>query len=153
MDEVTRTAQRSPSITETHAGETKLAGPGEKEGDVESPVDPSADSEQNRQQITGLQLFAILASVTLSAFLMLLDGSIIGVVSRHVQVDCSSQTDRGLRLRQFPTSQANSTPLMISVGIPQHTNWPGKTSLQFTHPDTATHIIQCCTTTSVGQDI
>lgn len=80
-DEVTRTAQQSPSTTETHAGETKLAEPGEKDGDVESPVaDPSADDEQNRQQITGLKLSAILASVTLSAFLMLLDGSIIGVV-------------------------------------------------------------------------
>lgn len=44
------------------------------------PADPPAEAEPSGQQITGIKLFAILASVTLSAFLMLLDGSIIGVV-------------------------------------------------------------------------
>lgn len=38
---------------------------------------------ENHQHVTGLKLFAVLASVTLAAFLMLLDGSIIGVVSLH----------------------------------------------------------------------
>lgn len=37
--------------------------------------------EENHEYITGFKLFAVLASVTLAAFLMLLDGSIIGVVS------------------------------------------------------------------------
>lgn len=35
----------------------------------------------NSKHVTGLKLFFILASVTMAAFLMLLDGSIIGVVS------------------------------------------------------------------------
>jgi hypothetical protein len=40
-----------------------------------------AKAESHHEHITGLKLFACLASVTLAAFLMLLDGSIIGVVS------------------------------------------------------------------------
>lgn len=35
----------------------------------------------NTSYINGFKLFAVLASVTLAAFLMLLDGSIVGVVS------------------------------------------------------------------------
>lgn len=40
-----------------------------------------ANDEGNQEYATGLKLFSILASVTMAAFLMLLDGSIIGVVS------------------------------------------------------------------------
>jgi hypothetical protein len=41
------------------------------------------NGEENHEYITGFKLFVVLASVTLAAFLMLLDGSIIGVVSWH----------------------------------------------------------------------
>lgn len=41
--------------------------------------DVGVDAHQN--SATGLKLFSILGSVTMAAFLMLLDGSIIGVVS------------------------------------------------------------------------
>lgn len=38
------------------------------------------NGEGNQKPVTGFKLFSILASVTMAAFLMLLDGSIIGVV-------------------------------------------------------------------------
>lgn len=65
-----------------------LAVAGEKANGLGSAMEaetPGCDSkeEENHEYITGLRLFAVLASVTLAAFLMLLDGSIIGVVSRH----------------------------------------------------------------------
>lgn len=41
--------------------------------------------EENHEYITGFKLLAVLGSVTLTAFLILLDGSIVGVVSWHTQ--------------------------------------------------------------------
>lgn len=50
---------------------------------TQTTVDPETGDSKGGDKvgnITGFKLFAVLASVTLAAFLMLLDGSIIGVV-------------------------------------------------------------------------
>lgn len=77
--------QSRPATTDSQVAildERNRTAPGEKLPEAESPpADPPAEAEASGQEITGIKLFGILASVTLSAFLMLLDGSIIGVVS------------------------------------------------------------------------
>lgn len=58
----------------------------------------NAKAEEKREHVGGFKLFTILASVTLAAFLMLLDGSIVGVVSRHTRLHIAlkKETDRVL---------------------------------------------------------
>ena len=45
----------------------------------------SEKGEENHEYIAGFKLLAVLGGVTLAAFLVLLDGSIVGVVSWHTQ--------------------------------------------------------------------
>lgn len=89
-DDVELTRRKSPTTAESDqekqrpaagsepAGSTVEAG--EKGGDLENAA-RELNVEQSHEHITGFKLFGVLASVTLAAFLMLLDGSIIGVVS------------------------------------------------------------------------
>jgi hypothetical protein len=52
--------------------------------------------KENHEYTTGFKLFAVLASISMSAFLMLLDGSIIGVVCEHTYACSKLRTDRKL---------------------------------------------------------
>lgn len=45
----------------------------------------SETGKENHDYVTGFKLLAVMGSVTLTAFLMLLDGSIIGTVSWHTE--------------------------------------------------------------------
>lgn len=79
------------------AGQSHFDGVGEHSRDrilrYELPLEHetvTAAVEENTDQkdVAGLKLFSILGSVTMAAFLMLLDGSIIGVVSAQKQQCC-----------------------------------------------------------------
>jgi hypothetical protein len=96
----------NPSLLESRPGtadQSRLDGLEGQSGEHilrhEVPLDhetvaTAVDKEGNQDYVTGLKLFSILASVTMAAFLMLLDGSIIGVVSAQYQ-PCS-----GVRLNR-----------------------------------------------------
>lgn len=97
MDDVELTPWTKPTTTESEletqrpAGDDRAGstvGAGERARDMGSAMTADTSGgdskgEENHEYITGFKLFAVLASVTLAAFLMLLDGSIIGVVSWH----------------------------------------------------------------------
>lgn len=97
MDDVELTTWTEIAVTESELERQRLDGGDRAEstvgagkraradgmGRVATANNSSGDSkgEDSHEYITGFKLFAVLASVTLAAFLMLLDGSIIGVVS------------------------------------------------------------------------
>ncbi|OJJ08177.1 hypothetical protein ASPVEDRAFT_89407 [Aspergillus versicolor CBS 583.65] len=102
----------------TASGE-KLPGP-----EAESPpADPPAEAEPSGQQITGIKLFAILASVTLSAFLMLLDGSIIGVAIPNITSQFQSIHDVGWYTAAYQLSSAALQPLSGKIYTSYNTKW------------------------------
>lgn len=97
MDDVELTPWTRPTTTESELKTQRLtsgdrawstAGAGERARDMWSATTADTSGgdskgEENHEYITGFKLFAVLASVSLAAFLMLLDASIIGVVSWH----------------------------------------------------------------------
>lgn len=107
LDDVELTPWTRPSFTESELETQHLAdadrfgnavGAGGNARDMGSTTTADAfggDSKgkETYERVTGLKLFAILASVTLAAFLMLLDGSIIGVVSWHTQARTEPDID------------------------------------------------------------
>ncbi|KAL4923298.1 MDR family MFS transporter [Aspergillus undulatus] len=100
----------------------------EKRGDEESPsADPPAEAEAGQaapaQGITGLKLFGILASVTLSAFLMLLDGSIIGVAIPNITSQFHSIHDVGWYTAAYQLSSAALQPLSGKIYTSYNTKW------------------------------
>lgn len=108
MDDVDLAPWTRPSISESELEAQRLAS-GDRAGSTVGPEERARDTgsattadafggdlkgEENHEYITGFKLFAVLASVTLAAFLMLLDGSIIGVVSWHTLTRIELKTDR-----------------------------------------------------------
>ena len=98
MDDVELTPRTRPTTAELEletqrlaegdrAGSTVRAVERTRDTGIATTADPSGGASKGQESleyITGFKLFAVLASVTLAAFLMLLDGSIIGVVNWHM---------------------------------------------------------------------
>ncbi|KAL3472453.1 major facilitator superfamily-domain-containing protein [Aspergillus californicus] len=93
----------------------------EKSGDVEDAT--TATTPGNAHDITGLKLFGILASVTLAAFLMLLDGSIIGVAIPNITSQFHSIHDVGWYTSAYQLSSAALQPLSGKIYTSYSTKW------------------------------
>ncbi|KAL4914771.1 major facilitator superfamily-domain-containing protein [Aspergillus aurantiobrunneus] len=121
-DEIELTPQRRRFTDESEAvilnGEAK-AGAGEKRDDVER----NAETEQPAQRISGVKLFAVLASVTLAAFLMLLDGSIIGVAIPNITSQFHSIHDVGWYTAAYQLASAALQPLSGKIYTSYNTKW------------------------------
>ena len=81
--------------------------------------DPSA------QHITGIKLFAVLTSISMAAVLMLLDGSIIGVICPYTDARFDYELIKRSCCRPYQTSRVNFTLLLMWLGIQRHINWLG----------------------------
>ncbi|KAF2177954.1 efflux pump protein [Zopfia rhizophila CBS 207.26] len=79
--------------------------------------------EENHEYITGFKLFAVLASVTLAAFLMLLDGSIIGVAIPNITSEFHSLDDVGWYTAAYQLASAALQPLSGKVYTSYSTKW------------------------------
>ncbi|OLN93194.1 putative HC-toxin efflux carrier TOXA 21 [Colletotrichum chlorophyti] len=64
-------------------------------GDSSTTREKSGEGEEDHEYITGFKLIAVLGSVTLTAFLMLLDGSIIGTAVPSITSEFHSLDDVG----------------------------------------------------------
>ncbi|BCS21712.1 MDR family MFS transporter [Aspergillus puulaauensis] len=119
--------QSRPTTTDSQAAildERNRTAPGEKLPEAESPpADPPAEAEASGQEITGIKLFGILASVTLSAFLMLLDGSIIGVAIPNITSQFHSIHDVGWYTAAYQLSSAALQPLSGKIYTSYNTKW------------------------------
>lgn len=66
---------------------TLFSGAGQEQNDqvtVETSTDKDDEDEHSKHYVTGFKLFSMMASITIAAFLMLLDISIIATVGRPV---------------------------------------------------------------------
>ncbi|KAF1979463.1 efflux pump [Bimuria novae-zelandiae CBS 107.79] len=93
------------------------------------PLEPktvatAVDEEANQSYVTGLKLFSILASVTMAAFLMLLDGSIIGVAISKITSEFHSLDDIGWYMAAYQLASAALQPLSGKIYTHISTKWP-----------------------------
>jgi hypothetical protein len=89
--------------------------------------------KENEKYITGAKLIAVVGSVTLIAFLLLLDQSILGTVSR-VDTNCTVFSLDNI-CRQFLVSRLNFTRFPMLDGIRASTHLQSTTP-PFQHPMT-----------------
>lgn len=92
--------------------------------DTTSPRDvpKPEDVDDAHEWVTGWKLTSLMISITIGAFLMLLDMSIIATVRLFSSTQSSSVlTSR----RRFLASPNSSIPWMTLVGMAPHTTWPG----------------------------
>jgi hypothetical protein len=97
---------------ETKGPEVNIASATEKHSDADQKVD---GGEEAYEYVTGIKLWLVVASVTLIAFLMMLDMSIIVTVSFYRINSNFSITDYNIGL--FRESLATSTHFLTSAGM------------------------------------
>ncbi|GJC85422.1 efflux pump mlcE [Colletotrichum liriopes] len=78
--------------------------------------DSSGDEQDDHGYITGFKLFAVLGSITLVAFLMLLDGSIIGTAVPSITTEFHSLDDVGWYVAAYQLSRY-VLPRMPKAGV------------------------------------
>ncbi|KAF1362295.1 efflux pump protein [Lizonia empirigonia] len=81
------------------------------------------NGKEVHEYVTGFKLFAVLASVSLAAFLMLLDGSIIGVATPHITSEFHSLGDVGWYTASYQLASAALQPLSGRVYTAYSTKW------------------------------
>ncbi|KAL4792163.1 major facilitator superfamily domain-containing protein [Aspergillus venezuelensis] len=118
----TEESSRTPWTQQEHGSTARVI---EKPGDEESSAaDPPAEAAAVQAPgVTGFKLFGILASVTLSAFLMLLDGSIIGVAIPNITSQFHSIHDVGWYTAAYQLSSAALQPLSGKIYTSYNTKW------------------------------
>lgn len=78
---------------------------------------------QERGSVSGVRLFALLASVTLAAILMLLDGSIIGVASPNITTQFHSIHDVGWYTAAYQLASAALQPMSGKIYTYYNARW------------------------------
>ncbi|RAH70391.1 MDR family MFS transporter [Aspergillus aculeatinus CBS 121060] len=128
MDNVQSSPWTRPAPTESES-ELHHPLPDEKEdglagaGDSQRALGSATTADESHEYITGLRLFAVLASVTLAAFLMLLDGSIIGVAIPNITSQFHSLDDVGWYTAAYQLASAALQPLSGKVYTFYNTKW------------------------------
>ncbi|PYI28996.1 efflux pump protein [Aspergillus indologenus CBS 114.80] len=92
-------------------------------GESQRALGRATTADESHEYITGLKLFAVLASVTLAAFLMLLDGSIIGVAIPNITSQFHSLDDVGWYTAAYQLASAALQPLSGKVYTFYNTKW------------------------------
>ncbi|RAH82442.1 efflux pump protein [Aspergillus japonicus CBS 114.51] len=92
-------------------------------GESQRAPGSATTADESHEYITGLKLFAVLASVTLAAFLMLLDGSIIGVAIPNITSQFHSLDDVGWYTAAYQLASAALQPLSGKVYTFYNTKW------------------------------
>ncbi|KAF2811345.1 efflux pump protein [Mytilinidion resinicola] len=89
----------------------------------DTPREQSEKEQENQEYVTGLKLLAVLGSVTLSGFLMLLDGTIIGTAIPNITSQFHSLPDVGWYMAAYQLASAALQPLTGKMFTYYNNKW------------------------------